>query len=323
MAGAAALYTHYLAVFLVGALFVLCLVTGRRRSAAALGVSVALFLPWVPTLLRQPAAATLWMRESGARSAVGFLSSLGGVGRIPDPLGGPLPAWLVLAGSAIGALLLVRFSSLRRTATPTPSVARILTIATVCAILLAGTIRPVDFAGRSEMVVLGVWMWAVAQAGDSSRVARAGAWAAVALGIIGNILSPRGTAAAAHGFRGGGVGGAVRPPGDLVVAGFPFYLPPGWKRTGETVPRRPRSGAPGAAAHPGWSSPPAPPTEKRDALGSCGTARRLRGGRVLFLLQPAEATPSFRAQLSARGRVGRSCATRKRRDPLGGEGRGR
>jgi hypothetical protein len=181
VAGAAALYTHYLAVFLVGVLFVLCLATGRRRSAAALGVSVALFLPWVPTLLRQPAAATLWMRESGTRSAVGFLSSLGGVGRIPDPLGGPLPAELVLVGSAIGVLLLVPTLLSGRTE-PDAFRAGVLTTATLCAILFAGTIRPVDFAGRSEMVVLATWLWAVARAGDSSRLARAGAWAAEAVG---------------------------------------------------------------------------------------------------------------------------------------------
>ncbi len=52
--------------------------------------------------------------------------------------------------------------------------------------------------------------------------------------------------------------------------------------------------------HPGWSVPADPAVEERARLSALS---RARGGRVLFLLQPEEATPSFRAQLSARGRV--------------------
>src|SRR5262249_37659395 len=94
---AAALWTHYLAIFLVGG----CAVVLRPRRPCTPLLSLiggpAAFSPWIPVPANPPAEAPAWMGEPISRAALAFLSVVGGAGRIPEPLGGPLPGVLIAA----------------------------------------------------------------------------------------------------------------------------------------------------------------------------------------------------------------------------------
>ncbi|HSS45521.1 MAG TPA: hypothetical protein VLO07_09285, partial [Thermoanaerobaculia bacterium] len=218
------LYTHYLGLFAVGALTAVSVLEGRRQAAGALLLGSALFVPWVPILLAQPEESTSWMREPFSRSVPGFLSALGGVGRIPTPLGGPLPQTLFWAGTAVG---LVLFACLVAAAGRDPEIRGAVLFAglTLSAILVVSLWRPVAFAGRSEMAVLPVWVWAVAKAGERRRPVRFAAAAAMALGVCASLLllvAPRGVPAPARAtaFLARCVHG-----GDTIFAATQFYLP--------------------------------------------------------------------------------------------------
>ena len=219
---AAALYTHYLAIFLLGSLAAVALARRRFRSAAALFASAALFAPWVPVFLRQPAEAVAWMHEPLLVSAGSFLSALGGVGRLPDPLGGPLPRALVWAALAVGALLSWAVTARREPAVRDAAAVALLTLA---AVLAASALRPLAFPGRTELTVLPIWLWAVAGAATLSPLARG---AAVASGICGAaacalvLAAPRPEPTYAHDAR---ELAAVAQAGDLVAAAGAFYLP--------------------------------------------------------------------------------------------------
>jgi uncharacterized membrane protein len=80
LAAAAALWTHYLAVFFLAVAGALLIATRRWRAAAAVAVAGLLFVPWAPVLLGQPREATAWIHESLGRSAGMFLAALGGPG---------------------------------------------------------------------------------------------------------------------------------------------------------------------------------------------------------------------------------------------------
>ena len=181
--GAAALYTHYLAIPVVGVLFVLAIARRRFRSAAALGGSAALFVPWLPVLAAQPAGAVAWMREPPGAAAVGFLSAMGGVGRIPLPFGPPLPAILPALGFCVGALLVVALLAAGRRDGPTRDA--LLFVAGVLGLALALSFAtPFAFAGRTEMAVLPVWIWAVARCSPRRRMVQAAGVAAALLGVL-------------------------------------------------------------------------------------------------------------------------------------------
>ena len=99
---AAALYTHYLALFALAALLLVCAVARRWRSLAALAAGSLAFAPWLPVLRAQPAEAIAWMRETPGGSVAGFLSALGGVGRVPASFGPAPPPALFFAALATG-----------------------------------------------------------------------------------------------------------------------------------------------------------------------------------------------------------------------------
>jgi len=183
LVAAAALYTHYLALFLAAAVAVVALARGRARSAAALAAGGVLFLPWLPVLARQPAAATAWMREPLTASLSGFLSALGGAGRVPAPFGGPLPGILFWGAAAGGLLALIAVATMRPDDRSARDAAAV-TLLTLLGILAVSALRPVAFAGRSELVVLPIWLWGLAAAGTSSRLARVAAAAVATAGIV-------------------------------------------------------------------------------------------------------------------------------------------
>src|SRR4030095_3449855 len=105
LVAAAALFTHYLALFAVAAVAIVALTEKRMRSALAVVAGGLPFLAWVPVMRSQPHAAVAWMHESPSELVAGILSSLGGAGDIPTPFGPPLPGVLVWSGIALALLL--------------------------------------------------------------------------------------------------------------------------------------------------------------------------------------------------------------------------
>jgi hypothetical protein len=248
---AAALYTHYLALFLVAALAVVALARGRRRPAGALLAGAVLFTPWLQVLGGQPAAATAWMQEPLSGSVAGFLSTLGGAGRLPVPFGEPLPAMLVWAGAAIGILATAGLAS-----APAQSAARdagAVSLLALLAILAAGALRPIAFAGRSELAVLPIWLWGLAEASTVSRLARAAAAAVAVASAIACVLALAGLPREAPGYSdfASRLAREARA-GDVVFAGGSFYLPARLAADRGALPSRLFALPAALESHPGW-----------------------------------------------------------------------
>lgn len=297
--GAVALYTHYLAIPVVGVLLALALVRRRLAAALALAGSALSFAPWIPVLSAQPAAAISWMREPAGASAVGFLSALGGVGRIPLPFGPPLPRILPALGLAAGvALLLAVLPASRRDPESRDAT---LFVAGVLGVTLAVSFwTPFAFAGRTEMAVLPVWIWAAARAAEGSRAARACGIAAAALGLLGlglPALGPHPPSAAARAQR---ALERLARRGDTLFAGPGMYL--NFRLAadrGRLVPQLLAFPAQ-VAEHPGWWAPAAPgASDYRRVSAATGAAR----GAVWLLLPPGFVTPELEKVLRAQGSV--------------------
>jgi hypothetical protein len=293
------LWTHYLAIFLVASLLVVTVIQRRRRSAFGIGVGAALFLPWLPVLLAQPEAATSWIRESVRHSSVGFLAALGGGIRVPDPQGQPLPEPLLFLACAAGIALLVSVLLLR-TRQPQARTGRAVVLLTLAGILAASFWRPVGFAGRSEMVVLPIWLWLLARSSEESLAVRRGLGAAAAVAAASSLLlfsSPR----------------PVRPyealvarveaearDGDLVVATANLYLPARLVRDRGRLAADLHAFPADLADHPGWFLPGFPSESDYGRL-SRDIARVRPGARLFLLLDTPFWTPRLRQLLAARG----------------------
>lgn len=286
---AAALYTHYLALFLVAALVGVALARGRRRPAGALLAGAALFTPWLPVLGGQPAAATAWMQEPLSKSAAGFLSALGGAGRLPAPFGSSLPAALTWAGAAIGLLALAGLAS-----APERSAAReagAVSLLALLGILAAGAFRPIAFAGRSELVVLPIWLWGLAEAGTVSRLARQAAAAVAAASAIACALALAGLPreAPAYSDLSSRLAREARA-GDVVFAGGSFYLPARLAADRGALPSRLLALPAALETHPGWI-PAVMPGPAEISLLARETRALPRPARAWLLLPRVLATP--------------------------------
>ncbi len=297
---AAALWTHYLALFAVAAAFLLALFRRRFRSAFALAAGFALFAPWLPVLAAQPPAAMAWLLDPPARSLEGFLSALGGVGRIPAPFGRDLPAAIPLAGLAIGAALILLVSQSRQDPETRSGLAFVLLVLGLS--LAASFWRPIAFAGRSEMAVLAVWTWTVARAArDRSRLSlRVAAALGAAFGLgatlfvaLGPHPRPTSSAAVARIAR-------VARAGDVVLAGPGFYLPARLAEDRGLLTARVESLPAGDSAHPGWFI--AWPLSPEDVTAALRIAEALpAGSRLFLLLPPAYSAPVLMTPLRERG----------------------
>ena len=306
-AAAAALSCHYLAIFVVAALVVLALLGRRLRSAVALAAGAAAFLPWWPILRAQPREAIAWMQESAAGSLAGFVSALGGVGRVPSPFGGPAPRVLFLAGLAAGAVLVAVLSAVvaaRRDAAVRN--AFLFTLAVLAGALLVGAWRPVAFAGRTEMAVLPVWIWGVAQASPRSRAAL---WGSAAAALFGTAA----TLSVAFAPRAGDPSGvtsalsAAARPGDVIVAAAGHYLPLRFDAERGRLAASVRPLPEDAAAHPGWFVPALPGDPEARQLER-EIASLPPGGRLFLVVPPAYATPALVAALETSGGRARELA---------------
>ena len=284
------LYTHYLALFAVGAAVAVAAAEKRPRSALAALAGSLLFLFWVPVMARQPRAAVAWMHEPASELVTGMLSSFGGAGRIPHPFGPPLPGALVALGAGLGLLLAF---SLARYWRSDGQVRRAVAYLVLFfgGVVFASLARPVAFAGRTEMAVLPLWLWTVALLADRSRLARLATWGVAAVSALATLLL-----LAAH-------RGPVRPgpldalekmarPGDALFAGAHFYLPARLEadrgRLRMTVHAFPLE----QASHPGWAI--ATRAHREDAAAVQRALDQADGGRRVFFQVP----PSYRHALA-------------------------
>jgi hypothetical protein len=300
---AAALYTHYLAIFLVGSLAIVALLRRRGKSAAALLAGCALFAPWLPTLLRQPAEATAWMHEPAAFSSAAMLSALGGAGRVPDPLGGPLPSPLLWAGAAIGLLALAGVAAARSEAVPARD-AVLVTLLTLSGVLLASLLgRAVAFPGRTELSVLPIWLWGLASAAGTSRLARAAVAAAALSGALSCAAllakapreSPPYVETAAKLVRETG-------PSDVIAAGGAYYLPLRLASETKRLAARLVAVPSELAKHPGWIPARTPAPKELLRLGR-ELAAVPPGGRAYLLVPSLLDSPGLREALSGGGAI--------------------
>jgi hypothetical protein len=295
---AAALYTHYLALFAVGAVAVVAVAEKRPRPALAAMTGSLLFLLWAPVMAGQPGEAVAWMHESASELVTGILSSFGGAGRIPPPFGPPLPGVLVAIGCALA--LLVAFAlalswrhdrQLRR--------ACAFLIFFFGGVLFASFARPIAFAGRTEMAVLPVWLWTLALAGERSRFLRGATWSAIGIASLSTTLllvahrSPSVPSRAIEALE------RIARPGDVLFAGAHFYLPARLAADRGRLRMAVHGFPPEQEAHPGWFVPARVHAEDFAAIA---TALRSPepADRAFFLVPPSYEGP-LRAILGREG----------------------
>ena len=296
---AAALATHSLAALFVAAVGLIALLERRWRDAAAVAAGGVLFLPWAPVLLRQPPESTAWIHEPFGWSVAGFLSAFGGVGRIPPAFGPPAPSILFWAGVSVGTVSTVTLAAAARR-DPELRAALAATALPLAAALAASPLRPIAFAGRTEMAVLPVWIWAVARGAAQGRLARAAASSAAVLGALALAVtvpvprpepSPQRVTTALE---------ALVRPADLVVAGTAFYLPARLARDRGAL-RAPLAALPRELErHPGWF-PLAPLSPEGYAELAATLAGRPGSSRVWLMIHPLFATQRLSDVLEARG----------------------
>ncbi len=296
---AAALWTHYLALIAVAAALILALGQRRWRSAIALAAGLAAFAPWVGILLWQPAAAMAWSHDPPGRALPGFLSALGGVGRIPAPFGPPIAPALFMAGLVVGVALIV-LSVSATTDDPEGRLAVLFVVLVLALSLAASLWRPIAFAGRCEMAALAVWIWALARAAPRRRALGAAAALAAAFGLGATLLVAAGphprstTSSAAESLA------RLARTGDVVVAGPGFYLPFRLEADRGRLAARVASLPEGDAAHPGWFV--AWPLSPEDVRHTLRVAEELpSGARLFLLLPPVYNVPALMTPLGERG----------------------
>ncbi len=282
---AAALYTHYLAILAVAALVLVAAAERRGRSALAALAGGLPFLLWMPVLIGQPPEAVAWMHERPREVLVGILSALGGAGRVPPPLGPPLPAPLVALGVLLGLSLLGGLA-LHWRGEPALRRALAFLVLFLGAVVVGSIGAPVAFAGRTEMVLLPVWLWAIALGCEGSRFLRVtmiGALFVAALASVLLLAAPRTEALPARALD---ALAADARPGDVLFAGAHFYLPArlAADRGRLTLAVRPFPGE--QARHPGWSVRAVPRPEDLVAVQTA-LSRAPTGGRVFFQVPPS------------------------------------
>jgi hypothetical protein len=268
------------------------------KSALALALAAAAFSPWLPVLAGQPRDAMAWLHEPFGSVVTGFLSALGGVGRIPVPFT-EAPPLFEIPGAVVGVILAASLVPSAR-ADRRVRAALAFVVLVLAAALAASLARPVAFAGRSEMAVLPVWIWAVALAAPERKTVARTASVAVALGLAATILaaaSPhrRSTAAAAVERV-----SRLARPGDVVLAGPGFSLPALLAADRGRLAARVEAVPSGDAAHPGWFV--AWPLKAEDVRDAEAASAAVGAGRQLFLLlPPAYNLPALMDPLGRRG----------------------
>jgi len=281
---AALLYTHYLALFAVGAAVAVAAAEKRPRAALAVLAGSLLFLFWVPVMARQPHAAVAWMHEPAAELVTGLLSSFGGAGQIPHPFGAPHPPALVSLGAGLGLLLALALARVWRGDVRLRRAVAYLVLF-FGGVVFASFARPVAFAGRTEMAVLPIWLWTVALGADRSRLARLATWGVAAVSVLATLLlleghrgppPPRPLEALER----------IARPGDVLFTGAHSYLPARLEADRGRLRTSLHAFPLSQASHPGWANPtrlrPEDLAEVQRALDSADG-----DGRVFFQVPPS------------------------------------
>ena len=295
---ALSLYTHYLGILTVAALVPLALRARRWRAAAALLAGAALFAPWVPVLRAQPAGAVAWMREGAPASIVGFLSAFGGVGRFSAQFGPPAPVLFFAAAAAGIAALAGVLARARRDRAVREAAAFVLLV--LGGALAVSVWRPIAFAGRTELAVLPVWIWALARSAPESRPLRGLCVAIAALGCLVTLGAALGPQAAPPNEAVTESLSRVAEPQDSVLAAASFYLPARLAADRGRLRAEVEPLSPDLEAHPGWFVP-ALPGDDEERRVAAAAARRRPGSRVFLVIPPPYATPGLVRALSAPG----------------------
>jgi hypothetical protein len=152
------------------------------------------------------------------------------------------------------------------------------------------------------MVVLPIWIWVVARAGDRSRALRSIAGVAAGIGAVACFLigaGPRLSQSADTALQ--ALESAARP-GDLLVATVSFYLPARLARDRGRLAGELHAFPSDQEDHPGWFLPKAP-TEAdyrrlREDIARAGSA-----SSVLLLLDRQYWNPRVGSMLEERGSV--------------------
>jgi hypothetical protein len=282
---AAILYTHYLGIFVVGALVIVAAAEKRRRSLLALLAGAASFAFWIPVMARQPRQAVAWMHEAPSELVIGTLSSLGGAGDIPRPFGPALPTALAAAGVALAVSIALALAGRWR---PDSDLRRACAFVVLFfgGVVFVSIARPVGFAGRTEMAILPVWLWIVSRAAEESRAIRIASLAVVVVAAASSVFllaAPRKPPAPTRALE--SVEQSARP-GDVLFAGAHFYLP------ARLASDRGRLEIPvhafplEQAEHPGWTVPRWPGPEDLAAIDRA-LVRAGASGHVFFLVPPS------------------------------------
>lgn len=171
---------------------------------------------------------------------------------------------------------------------------------TLAMALLASVVRPVAFAGRTEMAVLGVWLWAGARAAESDRLARQAMIAGILVATVSSLFvltqrraeptGPQAIAILAHSVR----------PGDRVFAGPGLYLPARLASDRGQIAVPIDSMPSELARHPGWFAP-APPRDEDYRELETALARLPSESRVWILMHPLSYSTRLAAILAVAG----------------------
>jgi hypothetical protein len=262
-----------------------------------------LFLPWIPILVKQPAQATGWMREPLMGAAAGLLSVFGGAGRIPNPLGGPLPHAVYLTAQIVGGGLLVAVltSSIRRRDSECIRGA-VLILVVMALILTVSLARPISFPGRSEMLILPIWLWAVARASVPGGLTRWLAIGAVLIGIASSIVLMAAPKPEPAPSRAVALAAQLSTPDDEIVATGAFYLPAKLAAERRQLSATLVALPPDLASHPGWFEA-APLSNEEISQADWNSGNPAPGGRLFMLLHPFQYTPELARRLAELGTV--------------------
>ncbi len=260
----------------------------RLRTWAAAAAALALHLPWIPVMARQPAEALEWMarvvREGGPRLAALPLAAA-------SPLV-DLSPWLDIRAPLPGtwwAASLLGLAALLTAAARTDERPLALLWGGAGAVVLAAsfTLRPVYFPGRGDALWVGAA--ALLMAALLARLGRMGILLAAILVLAGGTAGlrtlalwrsqPEGPAAqAAHTLA------SLTRPGDLVITTGWWGLDVRWAMGREGRELEWRTFPPAAGLHPGWySDREADPTAVEALLEQL--APRAAAGRRIWLLR--------------------------------------
>jgi hypothetical protein len=238
-------------------------------------------------MARQPRQAVVWMHETPSELVTGILSSLGGAGDIPRPFGPALPTALVAAGVVLALILAVALAGQWRADTELRRGSAFLVLF-FGGVVFVSFVRPVAFAGRTEMAILPVWMWMVSRAANRSRLARIALLAVTAVAAASSAILltvPREPPASSRALE---FVERVARPGDVLIAGAHFYLPARLDADRGRLKIPVHAFPPEQAEHPGWSEPIRMRKEDMAAVADV-LERAGPNARVFFEMPPSYA----------------------------------